>query len=97
MPVFISAFFSRCPCSSLHSFPDACVHLCILFQMPVFISVFVGMRKMANLPVPSMKEGGLSWFTDLTAVDPYYALPALTMLTFYLTIEVCSRVCMLQQ
>ncbi|XP_064640751.1 mitochondrial inner membrane protein OXA1L-like isoform X2 [Lineus longissimus] len=58
-----------------------------LAQMPVFISVFVGMRQMANLPVPSLKEGGLFWFTDLTCTDPYFALPALTALTFYLTIE----------
>jgi len=48
-----------------------------LAMAPVFISFFFGLRKMANLPVESMKEGGLFWFTDLTLADPYYILPLL--------------------
>lgn len=58
-----------------------------LAQMPVFISVFVGLRQMANLPLESMKTGGLFWFTDLTLPDQFYAMPLLTMATFLLTIE----------
>ena len=46
------------------------------------------MRKAANLPVESFASGGILWFTDLTSADPYCALPALTMATFLLTIEV---------
>lgn len=56
-------------------------------QLPVFISVFVGIRQMANLPVQSMTTGGLAWFTDLTIPDPFYALPLITMATFFVTIE----------
>ncbi|KAK7114804.1 mitochondrial inner membrane protein OXA1L-like [Littorina saxatilis] len=59
-----------------------------LAQMPVFISVFVGLRQMANLPVESMKTGGIFWFTDLTLPDTFYAMPLMTMVTFMLTIEV---------
>ncbi|XP_041376259.1 mitochondrial inner membrane protein OXA1L-like [Gigantopelta aegis] len=59
-----------------------------LAQLPVFLSVFVGVRQMANLPVESMKTGGLFWFTDLTIPDPFYALPLMTMSTFLLTIEI---------
>lgn len=33
---------------------------------------------MANLPVDSMRHGGLWWFTDLTVPDPYYLLPIAT-------------------
>lgn len=59
-------------------------------KMPVFLSVFIGLRQMANLPVDSMKTGGLYWFTDLTLPDPFYALPLMTMATFLLTIEVIN-------
>ena len=64
-----------------------------LFQAPVFVSVFVGLRGMANLPVESMKEGGMLFFTDLTITQPFYALPLMTALTFWLTIEVRLFVC----
>jgi hypothetical protein len=40
--------------------------------------------------VPSLKGGGLSWFTDLTTPDPYYILPVLTGLSFLATVEVCN-------
>lgn len=63
-----------------------CCYSCL--QLPVFISVFVGIRQMANLPVQSMTTGGLAWFTDLTIPDPFYALPLITMATFLVTIEV---------
>lgn len=43
---------------------------------------------MAELPVQSMKEGGLWWFTDLTSADPYYILPLITAATLYVTIEI---------
>lgn len=60
----------------------------LFFQLPIFLSVFVGIRQMANLPVESMATGGIAWFTDLTIPDPYYALPLITMTTFFITIEV---------
>lgn len=56
--------------------------------MPVFISFFMGLRQMANVPVDSMRQGGLFWFTDLTLPDQYFALPIITSLTLYATIEV---------
>lgn len=57
--------------------------------MPLFVSFFMGLRGMANVPVDSMRTGGLFWFTDLTLPDPYYLLPILTSATMWLTIEVC--------
>lgn len=57
-------------------------------QMPVFLSVFVGVREMTSLPVASLQSGGILWFTDLTIPDPFYALPLLTMTTLLATIEV---------
>lgn len=58
-----------------------------LAQAPIFISFFMGLRQMANTPVESMREGGLFWFTDLTVCDQFYALPVITSITMFLTIE----------
>ncbi|CAH8437737.1 unnamed protein product [Schistosoma turkestanicum] len=58
-----------------------------LLQVPVFLSVFTGIRGLVNLPVTSLQTGGTAWFTDLTASDPYYILPILSMSTLLLTLE----------
>ena len=55
---------------------------------PTFISFFVGIQGMANLPLESMKTGGLYWFTDLTVPDPTYTFPLMALLTFLLNTEV---------
>jgi YidC/Oxa1 family membrane protein insertase len=59
--------------------------------MPIFISVFWGLRGMATLPVESMTQGGILWFVDLTVPDPYYLLPLLTSATMLATIEVRNK------
>ncbi|XP_049828225.1 mitochondrial inner membrane protein OXA1L isoform X1 [Schistocerca gregaria] len=59
-----------------------------LAQAPLFISFFIGLRRMANVPVESMMTGGLFWFTDLTVPDQYYLLPIITSCTMLLTIEI---------
>jgi YidC/Oxa1 family membrane protein insertase len=38
---------------------------------------------MANCPVESLASGGLYWFVDLTARDPFFALPVITRSRFY--------------
>ena len=50
-------------------------------QIPFFMSMFIGLRGMCNLPVETLMVGGLGWFEDLTVKDPYYALPMITALT----------------
>lgn len=56
-------------------------------QAPVFISFFMGLRQMANVPVESLTHGGLFWFQDLTLPDQYFLLPIITSTTLWLTIE----------
>ncbi|XP_070574962.1 mitochondrial inner membrane protein OXA1L-like [Ptychodera flava] len=56
-------------------------------QAPIFISFFIGLRKMASLPVVSMQSGGMFWFRDLTIADPYFILPALASVTMLAAIE----------
>ena len=59
-----------------------------LIQLPLFISFFIAIRKMAAVPVESMKTGGILWFEDLTTSDPYYILPVLACGSFVASIEV---------
>lgn len=56
--------------------------------MPLFVSFFMALREMANTPVDSMRMGGMFWFSDLTLPDQYFALPIITSITMWLTIEV---------
>uniref|UniRef100_A0A8C7YC25 OXA1L mitochondrial inner membrane protein n=1 Tax=Oryzias sinensis TaxID=183150 RepID=A0A8C7YC25_9TELE len=58
-----------------------------LVQAPVFISFFIALRKMAYLPVPSLQTGGMLWFTDLTAADPFYILPIAVTGTMFFILE----------
>lgn len=58
-----------------------------LFQMPIFMSMFIAIRKMVKLPVQSMTCGGLFWFTNLTVSDPYYLLPLFNALSLWLQLE----------
>lgn len=59
-----------------------------LVQVPLFMTFFFAIRGMTSLPVPQLKEGGLLWFTDLVAADPYYILPTTSMLLTLAVIEV---------
>jgi len=59
----------------------------MFLQFPLFASMFVGLRGMANLPLESMMSGGLFWFHDLTIPDPYYLLPFFTSASLYLQIH----------
>ena len=53
----------------------------------VFMSMFFGLREMANLPVESLKIGGMGWFTDLTISDPIMLLPVLTSASLFVNIS----------
>jgi YidC/Oxa1 family membrane protein insertase len=58
-----------------------------LTQAPIFISFFIALREMANLPVPSLQTGGLWWFQDLTVSDPIYILPLVVTATMWGVLE----------
>ncbi|KAG0282865.1 Mitochondrial inner membrane protein oxa1l [Linnemannia gamsii] len=62
-----------------------------LLQAPVMISFYLALRDMANLPVPQFREGGISWFTDLTIADPTYVLPVASSLGFLAIMELGSE------
>lgn len=58
----------------------------LFIQGPVFVSFFLAIQNMVE-KVPSFKTGGVSWFLDLTAADPFYLLPCLTAFSFWITVE----------
>ncbi|KAL5727036.1 hypothetical protein ACHQM5_000272 [Ranunculus cassubicifolius] len=58
----------------------------LFVQGPVFVSFYLAISNMAE-KVPSFKEGGAYWFTDLTTPDPLFIFPILTGLTFLITVE----------
>ncbi|XP_052248336.1 mitochondrial inner membrane protein OXA1L-like isoform X3 [Dreissena polymorpha] len=62
-----------------------------LVQFPLMLSMFLGLRSMAALPVESFKSGGALWFTDLTVPDPYFVLPVVTFASLLLIVEVGSE------
>lgn len=61
----------------------------ILIQMPVFITLYYTIKHFETLE--SFRSGGLLWFKDLTAADPYYALPVLYVLTMMASQEITLR------
>lgn len=48
---------------------------------------FIQISNMAE-KVPSFKNGGAFWFTDLTTPDAMYIFPVLTAVSFLITVEV---------
>lgn len=56
-------------------------------QMPVFLSFYFALTGLANAPLPALASGGVAWFPDLTAADPYYALPIISSAMTLLVLE----------
>ncbi|KAK7420826.1 hypothetical protein QQZ08_010226 [Neonectria magnoliae] len=46
-------------------------------QIPFSFGLFRIIGGMSNIPVPSLETSGFLWFSDLTASDPFFILPAL--------------------
>jgi hypothetical protein len=56
----------------------------------LLVSIYCDWLQIRNMAekVPSFKEGGALWFTDLTTADPYFILPVMSGLFTLATIEV---------
>jgi YidC/Oxa1 family membrane protein insertase len=59
-----------------------------IFQFPI-ISLFLALRDMGAY-FPGFVTGGTSWFSDLTAADPYYIFPVFNAVTFLIMIEIAK-------
>ncbi|PMB69161.1 Mitochondrial inner membrane protein OXA1 [Beauveria bassiana] len=65
--------------------------LWLVVQFPFTIGLFKLVRQMGNLPVPGMEDAGFLWFTDLTARDPYFVLPALATGLMILSLQIGQK------
>lgn len=80
----VQRLFKKYECNPMKS-------LITLLQMPVFVSLFFGLRKMPEYFSEDLSTGGIAWFTDLTAVDPYCILPASSAFTFLAMTEMNKK------
>uniref|UniRef100_A0A8C3QFM4 Membrane insertase YidC/Oxa/ALB C-terminal domain-containing protein n=1 Tax=Cyanoderma ruficeps TaxID=181631 RepID=A0A8C3QFM4_9PASS len=58
-----------------------------LVQTPLFVSFFLALQGLAAAPAPGLLRGGLGWFPDLAAPDPFYVLPVLVTASTWLVLE----------
>lgn len=58
-----------------------------LIQLPFFMGMFFGLKKMPDYFPNEMMNGGMLWFPDLTQTDPLYILPIACTLSFLATVE----------
>ncbi|KNC49166.1 inner membrane protein OXA1L [Thecamonas trahens ATCC 50062] len=70
-----------------------------LIQAPVFISMFMALRRLAENGtfVDGLTSGGALWFSDLSAADPYYVLPLVAGGSFLATVELGAEMPNVQQ
>ncbi|KAI0243996.1 hypothetical protein L0F63_004177, partial [Massospora cicadina] len=74
-----------------HKLNPLSVMVAPLIQAPIMLSFFMALRAMAEAPVPGFASGGLLWFTDLTAADPYGVLPVMCGLGLLASVELGAR------
>lgn len=56
--------------------------------VPFSFGMFRVVTGMTHIPVPSLETAGFAWFTDLTASDPYFLLPAIATAFMVFSIKV---------
>ncbi|KAK0652731.1 60Kd inner membrane protein-domain-containing protein [Cercophora newfieldiana] len=57
-------------------------------NIPIGYGMFRLFRGMAALPVPSLVDGGLLWFQDLSIPDPLFILPMITSLIMFQSLRI---------
>ncbi len=60
-----------------------------LVQLPIFLALYYTIKEFEGLE--SFRTGGLFWFQDLTAADPYFILPVFYVATMMAAQEVTLR------
>lgn len=76
------ALFQKYDCNPLLSIAAP------LASAPIFMSMFFALRTAPDYFPTLLETGGMLWFPDLTAADPYCAMPLMSAATFLLMTEV---------
>mmetsp|Transcript_39062 Transcript_39062/g.44548 ORF Transcript_39062/g.44548 Transcript_39062/m.44548 type:complete len:413 (+) Transcript_39062:57-1295(+) len=58
-----------------------------LIQIPIFMGMFFGLRKLPDYFASDLSNEGLFWFQDLTTFDPLYILPITSACTMLASVE----------
>lgn len=78
----VKALFKKYDCSMTGSL------IAPLASAPLFMSFFFGLKTAPEIFPELLATGGMLWFPDLTAPDPYLIMPVLSATTFLLMTEV---------
>jgi len=62
----------------------------LIIQMPIFITMFYVIRDFGNTH-EDFASGGILWFQNLTAADPFYILPVLSAVTMLIGSEITAK------
>eukprot|EP00566_Odontella_aurita_P012368 CAMPEP_0113534954 /NCGR_PEP_ID=MMETSP0015_2-20120614/5432_1 /TAXON_ID=2838 /ORGANISM="Odontella" /LENGTH=490 /DNA_ID=CAMNT_0000434145 /DNA_START=151 /DNA_END=1623 /DNA_ORIENTATION=+ /assembly_acc=CAM_ASM_000160 len=81
MGLEMRALFKKYDCNPLKAL------IVPLVQMPVFMSMFLGLRKMPDYFPNELSTGGAFWFPDLSAADPTWVMPIASGLMFVGMVE----------
>jgi membrane protein insertase Oxa1/YidC/SpoIIIJ len=60
----------------------------MLANAGVFLTNFMAIKKMVDVKYPGFETGGMLWFPNLLAVDPYMGLPAISAVTSFVVLKV---------
>lgn len=81
MGLEMRALFKKYDCNPLKAM------IVPLVQMPVFVSMFLALRKMPDYFPNELSTGGVLWFPDLAVADPTWALPIASGVLFVAMVE----------
>ncbi|KAJ7767395.1 60Kd inner membrane protein-domain-containing protein [Mycena maculata] len=62
-----------------------------MIQLPISIGLFLGIKRMCELPVIQLTQSGFEWLPDLTQPGPYYILPLLVAASGNVMISMGAR------
>ena len=58
-----------------------------MLQLPVILTMFLGIRDLAERGFLGLSSSSFLWITSLSSSDPFFILPALNISTVYLTLK----------
>ncbi|KAJ6578816.1 60Kd inner membrane protein-domain-containing protein [Mycena vulgaris] len=62
-----------------------------MVQLPISLGMFIGIKRMCELPVMQLTQSGVEWLPDLTQPGPYYILPILVAVSGNMMISMSRR------
>lgn len=61
-----------------------------VLTLQTLLTYMISIQYMVDTPVKALESGGLYWFGDLAAQDPFYVLPVISCATYWLSVVLRS-------